>query len=295
MQPLTVPAAEVLERARRMGPLPYSARGRNPAPAPPPDGELAAWLVDTVDAWWAEMGRPDPFTLVEIGAGAGTRAAAFLGLGPECLTALRYVLVDDDPAALAQHGLRLPVESPVLVLGPVGDDEAEDDGAAAVEGIGPLLTSLTEPPVVDGPAAVVAVGWVGRLPSDRVEWRDGRWWEVRLAATVAPADGGLDELLVPLDEERQVASEGLVGTAARPSAARYAQLGPAADWLSGALRIAPSGRLGVIDRWTLVTGPLAVGEVPPLAVDQLAAVRRPIEARPEEIFSGWAVVFWRLG
>lgn len=293
-----MPAAEVLERARRMGPLPYSARGGNPAPAPPPDGELAAWLVDTIDAWWAEMGRPDPFTLVEIGAGPGTRAAAFLGLGPECLTALRYVLVEDDPAALAQHAFRLPVESAVLVLGPVGDgddDEADEDGAGAVEGIGPLLTSLTDPPVVDSPAAVVAIGWVSRLPSDRVEWRDGAWWEVRLAATTTPTGDGLVELPVPLDEERQVAIEDLVGPADRPPAARYAQLGPAVDWLSGALRIAPSGRLAVIDRWTPVTGPLAGGEVPPLALDQLAAVRRPVDAVPEEIFSGWAVVSWRLG
>jgi hypothetical protein len=295
VEPLTVPAADVLERARRLGPLPYSARGPSPAPTPPPDDELAAWLVDAVDTGWVDMGRPDPFILVEIGAGAGTRAAAFLGLGPQCLTALRYVLVEDDLAAAARQRIRLPIESPILVLGPVGDDDEADgdgDGPAPVEGIGPLVTSLTDLPVIDGPAAVVAIGWVSRLPSDRVEWGDGSWWEVRVAAGSAFS---LEELLVPLDDDRRAAIEDLTGRQPRQPAGRYAQLGPAVDWLSGALRIAPSGWLAVIDRWTPMTRPLASGEAPPLALDQLASVRRPMEPGPVEIFSGWSLVSWRLG
>ena len=51
------------------------------------------------------------------------------------------------------------------------------------------------------------------------------------------------------------------------------------------LRVAPSGRLVVIDRWTQLTRPLASGEAPPLALDQLAAVRRPVEAAPVDLFS----------
>ena len=67
------------------------------------------------------------------------------------------------------------------------------------------------------------------------------------------------------------------------------------DWLAGALRVAESGRLAVIDRWTEVTGPLAPGEVPPLALDQLAAVRRPIEPAPVALFPDSPMVTWRLG
>ena len=100
MEPAREPAGptahEVLEQARRLGPLPYSGRGRTRARCCPPRRLWSAWQVDAVDTWWGELGRPDPFTLVEVGAGDGSRAAAFLGAGPECLTALRYVLVEDD-------------------------------------------------------------------------------------------------------------------------------------------------------------------------------------------------------
>jgi Putative S-adenosyl-L-methionine-dependent methyltransferase len=292
----------LLETARRLGPRPYSEYGPNPAPPLPPAPQFAARLVDEIDGRWVELGCPDPFTLVEIGAGDGTRAAAFLARGPACLTALRYVLVEDDPAQRDQQRTHLPLESPIMVLGPVGpadqDDDDDLDGDShplATVGIGPLLTSLPEPPVVDGDALIVAAGSVSRLPSDRLEWRDGRWWEIRLAAD---QQGALSELPVPLDQERAAGAEQLAGSGdhgPRPEGARYALLKPAVDWLGGTLRIAGSGRLLVIDRWTDVTRPLARGEAPPLAYDQLAAVRRPLEAAPVGLFPGVSMVSWRLG
>src|ERR1700728_3333827 len=116
MEPASELPAGVVERARRQGPLPYSARGPGRAPARPRASELAGWEVDAVDAWWDELGCPDPLTLVEIGAGDGTGAAAFIARGPECLGALRYVLVDEDPRMREQHRVHLPIESPILVL-----------------------------------------------------------------------------------------------------------------------------------------------------------------------------------
>ena len=288
MQP-SEPALPLVEQARRLGPLPYSARGPNPRPELPPEGDLAGWLVDAVDRYWMELGRPDPITLVEVGAGDGTRAAAFLGVGPQCLTALRYVLVEDDAHLRHQHATYLPIESPVFVLGPVegGDDE---EPVRPVTGIGPLITSLGEPPVVDGAAVVVAIGWLSRQPSDRLEWRDGRWWEVRLSA----AGDELSELLVPLDDERSGVADRLAEQPRRDGA-RYALLGPAREWLTQTLRVAEVGRLVVVDRWSEVTSVLATGEVPPLALDQLSAVRRPVDQAPVEIFPEMAVVSWRLG
>jgi hypothetical protein len=44
-----------------------------------------------------------------------------------------------------------------------------------------------------------------------------------------------------------------------------------------------------------MTRPVASGEVPPLALDQLGSVRRPVEPVPAAILSGWSVVSWRLG
>ena len=72
------------------------------------------------------LGRPDPFTLVEVGAGDGTERRPSWH-GPGCLAALRYVLVDDDPWLREQQRAHLPIESPILVLGPVGPDEEEDE------------------------------------------------------------------------------------------------------------------------------------------------------------------------
>ncbi len=299
MEPASQAPAGAVEKARRQGPLPYSAWGPGRAPTLPPVSELAEWEVDAVDGWWYELGRPDPLTLVEVGAGDGTRAAAFLARGPECLGALRYVLVDDDPSLRERHRVHLPIESPILVLGPVGPDEDEDgdedvESLRAVAGIGPLITSLSEPPVVEGPALVLAVGWMSALPSDRLEWRDGRWWEIRLAAA---ADGGdrLSELAVPLDDDRAAAAAAVAGATARPDGARYAQLNHAVEWMTQTLRVAPSGRLVVIDRWTELTRPLASGEAPPLALNQLATIRRPVEAAPVDLFSELAMVTWRLG
>jgi hypothetical protein len=291
------PILSLEERARRLGPLPYSARGLNPPPELPPASALVAWLVDAVDRWWAEMGRPDPVTVVDVGAGDGSRAAAFLGAGPECLTALRYVLVEDNAHLRHQHAAHLPIESPVFVLGPVEAGEEDDELVRPVAGIGPLITSLAEPPEVGGPAVVVAVGWLSRLPSDRLEWRDGAWSEVRLAAGREPGSG-LSELLVPLDPDRAEAADALTREPAespRLDGARFALLGAAVEWVASMLRVAEAGRLAVLDRWSPVTRPLANGEEPPLALDQLAAVRRPVEPAPEDIFPGWAVVTWRLG
>ena len=227
----------LLEKARRLGPRPYSEGGPSPAPALPTTAALVGWMVDAIDGWWAEMGCPDPFTLVEIGAGDGTRAEAFLAAGPACLTALRCVLVEVDPVLRDRQRAHLPIESPILVLGPVGlGDDAAGTTATwttksrrAVAGIGPLITSLPEPPVVDGDALVVAVGWVSRLPSDRLEWRDSRWWEIRWAAG---DDGDLRELPVPLDRDRATGADRLLAEpgagagagSSAPDGARYAVL-----------------------------------------------------------------------
>ncbi len=144
-----------------------------------------------------------------------------------------------------------------------------------------------------GRPAVVVIGWLSRQPSDRLEWRDGIWWEVRLAARRDP-DPGLTELLVPVDEPRAAAAEAMA-PAPRPDGARFASLRPAVEWLAHTLRGAEEGRLAVVDRWSDVTSMLAYGEVPPLALDQLSTVRRPLQPAPVDLSPGIAVVTWRLG
>ena len=289
--PTTVPVvSDVAERARRLGPLSYSATGRR-GPRPAPD--LAPMLASLIDSWWDEEGRPDPWTIVDVGAGDGKRAADLLATDMRCLSAVRYVTVEDDGVVSAQQTARLPIESPILVLGPIGppDGDTEEEAAQPAVGIGPLVTSLAELPVVSGATAILAVGWLGRLPADRFEWRDEQWWEIRLAAR---DDGGLEEVSVPMDAPDHLAADELLPPDRRVDGGRYARLTAAAGWLAETLSSAPTGRLAVVDRWTRWSEPVREGEDPNLALDQLEAVRKPITEVPEELFPGWSLVTWRL-
>jgi hypothetical protein len=292
-----------------MGPLSFSTLGTaSPAAGwmAPPAGldvpALAAWETDALDRWWHAAGRPDPYTAVEVGAaagraggsGGGRLAREVLGLGPECLTALRYVLVGEAgpeiPARL------LPIEAPELLFpaGPFDPEDPEGPAEAAI-GIGPLVTSLKEVPVLPGVAAVIAVASVGALPADRVEWRHGRWWEVRVAA----GDTGLYEILVELDDERSLSVGALIedstGGGRAPEGGRYALHVGAVDWLSRSLRTGESGVLAIVDRWTQVTSPLDGTAPPPLALDQLKRVREPLDISPVGVVGDLSVVSWRLG
>jgi Putative S-adenosyl-L-methionine-dependent methyltransferase len=293
----------VLERARRLGPLPYSALGAGP-PAPSPRSlstespQLASWVAAAIDGWWTALGRPDPYKVVEVGAGDGSRASQVLGMGPECLNALRYVLVDRGfRDAQASH---LPIESPAFLF-PGGSEDPDDlgpdggDRVSGATGMGPLVTSLEELPALRGDGAVIAVGWLSRLPSDRVEWREGRWWEIRLAARGV----GLVEMAVPLVDGDLGGARGQVWRRATPASrsegARYAVLAAASDWISGALRVAESGILAIIDSWTPTTEPLGSDGRPAMALDQFSPLRRPLDSSPHELFEGLSVVSWRLG
>ncbi|TMK87491.1 MAG: class I SAM-dependent methyltransferase, partial [Actinobacteria bacterium] len=51
-------------------------------------------MARALDDWWRDMGEPDPYVVVEAGAGAGTLARHVLDAQPRCAPALRYVLVE---------------------------------------------------------------------------------------------------------------------------------------------------------------------------------------------------------
>ncbi len=56
-----------------------------------------------LDAEWERIGRPDPFTVVDVGAGPGTLARAVLAARPACGDALRYLGVEVSAAQRARH------------------------------------------------------------------------------------------------------------------------------------------------------------------------------------------------
>ena len=298
----------VIERARRLGPLPYSALGRLPEPRLPAAEDLAIWAAAALDDVWYHEGRPDPFTYVDVAAGDGTRARELLRLGPECLGALRIVLVDDDPVMRERQAEQVSIEAPALTLGPVATSEDPDEGSRPLPGIGPLATSLPDLPVLASASVtvVVAYGWLGRQPSDHCVWKDGAWWEVRLGV-VPPADDVLSELLLPLAAEKAEAMDQI--TRGRFDGALYKVPVGAVRWLRDALGAAERGWLLGLDRWTLHDEPvvksespgtpgagndLAGGQASPVPLDQLATVRRPVDG-PVSAVGPLEVVRWRLG
>jgi SAM-dependent MidA family methyltransferase len=55
---------------------------------------FGAVLARYLDAEWERIGRPDPFSVVDLGAGPGTLARSVLAARPACGSALRYVAVE---------------------------------------------------------------------------------------------------------------------------------------------------------------------------------------------------------
>lgn len=293
--PTFIPASPgLVDLARRLGPLPYSELVPPPAPAALPVTDLALWVAALIDDLWHRAGEPDPFFYVEVGAGDGSRVKEILRLGPECLEALRVVAVEEDSSDREEgHRSNLSIESPALILGPVVPGEDPEEGPAPPARIGPLVTSLAELPVLDPswPGVVAAFERVSRMPSDRFEWREGSWWEVRLAA-VASQEGVLAELAVPLDKERAAVISRLVADPRHGG--RYAWLVGARAWIREALRAASGAWLVVVDRWAEQSLPLREGGRPPLALDQLSAVALP-EAGPYPLGGGLFAVRWPPG
>ncbi|MEY2957891.1 MAG: hypothetical protein RLZZ01_459, partial [Actinomycetota bacterium] len=63
-------------------------------------GAIVARHLDDV---WTRIGRPTPFTVVEVGAGPGTLARSVLAASPRCLASLRYVGVEVSAVQRSRH------------------------------------------------------------------------------------------------------------------------------------------------------------------------------------------------
>jgi SAM-dependent MidA family methyltransferase len=320
--------ARIAAQARRFGPLPWSVfmeaalyddaagfysvggaagRGGDFVTSPELGRLFASVVARALDQWWEELGRPDPFLVVEAGAGAGTLAGDVLAAAPACLPALRYVLVERSPRLREAQVGRLPLELPAFVLGPAAADgtDPDDDSVHTVPGRGPMATSLAELPAVGFAGVVVANELLDNLPFDLVEWRQDDWQEVRVAASSARGEG-LAEVLIAASPEVATLASRLATGCRLENGARLPLQHQATRWLRRALSLVQHGRLLLFD-YAATTAELACspwttwlrtfrqhrpGDAPleapgtqditcVVATDQLAGVRAPTTDRSQ--------------
>jgi SAM-dependent MidA family methyltransferase len=205
---------------------------------------FGALVARQLDASWERLGRPDPFVVVEVGAGRGRLAADVLRAAPACTTALRLVLVERSPALRAEQRELLTLEPADEALGPVLHGEDPDDPIEPVTGIGPITTSIDALPGATFSGLVVANELLDNLPVRVVERTDAGWAEVRVS--LAP-DGGFVDVAVPATPELAAEAEAVAGTAPVPVGARLPVPEAVAEWLAQLGFVLRQGEVVLVD------------------------------------------------
>jgi SAM-dependent MidA family methyltransferase len=156
---------------------------------------FGACVARALDEWWRALDSPDPFLVIEAGAGNGRLARDIQRAEPECLRALRYVLVERSDALRAEQRTRLPIEPADEALGPFARRPGED-APVPTPSAGPVFAALDDMPAVrvDG-VVVFANELLDNLPFGIAERTTDGWSEVRIAHT----DNEFTELLVPIE------------------------------------------------------------------------------------------------
>jgi SAM-dependent MidA family methyltransferase len=234
---------------------------------------FGAVLARALDAWWGDLGRPDPFVVVEAGAGTGALAASILAATPACSGALRYVLVERSARLRAEQQARLPVADPAQVLGPgqpapeedeeEEHEEEEEAPPTGPSGTGPLVTVLADLPAGPLTGVVLANELLDNQPFRILERRGRGWFEVRVGAGAGQPSEEVpfEEVLVPAAPDLAAEADRLVpDTPAVPEGAgltaRIPLQRPAAAWLRDALGVLGRGRVVAFD-YTATTPQLA--------------------------------------
>jgi SAM-dependent MidA family methyltransferase len=191
---------------------------------------VARWL----DATWEALGRPDPFVVVEAGAGPGTLARTVRVAEPGCAGVLLYVMVERGAPQRERHAEHLE--------GWLGERDAlgvRSLTRAPLGGTGPVFVSSAEvPSSVDG--AVIANELLDNVAFDIVRWGGGG---AERMAVVAEGDD-LDLVVLPADDPTVVEVLSRLGVPEQVWAPWPAR---ARGWVADVLVRLGRGRLLVID------------------------------------------------
>jgi NADH dehydrogenase [ubiquinone] 1 alpha subcomplex assembly factor 7 len=263
-----------VERIHRQGPLPFDAwmeaalydpvggffsrrggagRAGSDFVTSPEVGSLYGALVARgIDRWWDRLGRPDPFLVVEAGAGRGQLARDVLRASPACSPALRYVLVERSAALREAQAESLPLEPAELVLGPANPPEPDEE-PVAVPGIGPVITALSGLPAGPVKGVVVANELLDNLPFRIVERaaargpRGDRWLEVRVGEAPPGSPRRFAEVVLPAEESLASQADGMVGDQPVTAGARLPVPTGMDDWLRSCSTMLRRGVVILVD------------------------------------------------
>ncbi len=160
---------------------------------------FGALVARALDGWFVELGSPDPFIVVEGGAGRGRLAGDVLRANPECAPALRYVMVEKSVTLRAEQRDRLTVEPWEDALGPYFASSDGEDDPEPVGGVGPIVTALDDLPALGFEGVILANELLDNLPFDVIERTDSGWLEIRVGLdgerfveVPIPADASVD-------------------------------------------------------------------------------------------------------
>lgn len=209
---------------------------------------FGALIARAADGYWDQLGHPDPFLVVDAGAGRGQLARDVLRAAPRCAPALRYVLVERSAGLRAAQAENLPLEPAELVLGPAVPPEPDEE-PVAVLGSGPMVTALAELPAGPANGVVVANELADNLPVRVVERAAGSWKEIRVGAVPgASADRpAFAELALPADDTLAALADRLVEGCEIPTGARLPVPTALSEWLRSAAAMLRKGVIVIVD------------------------------------------------
>lgn len=195
---------------------------------------FGAVVARALDEWWQELGEPDPFVVVEAGAGVGTLAISILAASPRCASALRYVLVERSAALRSRHGEHRALTEAATALGVEGGRD------------GPVLVSLAELPAEPFVGVVLANELLDNLTLDLVVRTVDGWGEVRVDVDdPASPSPGLARHVVVASETAAAAGERFAPGAAIGAVVPWQRA--AGEWAARAVGLVERGRVVVFD------------------------------------------------
>lgn len=260
MDPTTSPRSLIEERIHREGPIRFSAyvdlalygpggfftRGGGAGRAgsdfitSPEVGPLfGVCVARALDSEWNRQRRPDPFVVVEAGAGNGRLAREVLRAQPSCATALHYVLVERSPTLREEQTSRLALEPLADAFGPAARRDPEES-PEPVGGLGPIMSALDELPARSVDGVIIANELLDNVAFEIVERTERGWSEVRVALD---PDGQLVEVLVPAAPDLASWVEDVVA----PLGTRLPVAIEAVEWIVHAAATLHRGAIVLID------------------------------------------------